>query len=210
MKTVAVLAQKGGVGKTTLTVHLAVLAGQRGMPAAILDVDPQRSAHDWADQRENETPAVVSVEPGQITQAKTLARSDGTELLLIDTAPHAEAGIVAAARVADFVLVPCRPAVLDLRAIGSTLNILTSTRKDHAVVLNACPPQRGFGEPSLVTEAREYLASIEAPCLDATATQRMAFSHALIDGRAVSEFEPNGKAAGEISTLLDEILGRIG
>lgn len=206
MKTIAVLAQKGGSGKTTLTVHLAVLAGQRGQRVAVLDCDPQRSALDWYQARESEMPTMVEAGTDQLGEILDTARGDDYDLALIDTAPHAEAGIVAAARAADFCLVPCRPAVLDLRAIGKTVEILQKINAPFAVVLNACPPSRGFGEASIVTEARAALGTGGVPTLTATATQRAAFSHALIDGRAVTEFAPGSRAAAEINTLLNEIM----
>jgi Mrp family chromosome partitioning ATPase len=72
MVTVAVIAQKGGVGKTTLALHLAVEAAKAG-PAIIVDIDPQSSAAQWADNRMAKEPTVVACPPARCRQPETRA-----------------------------------------------------------------------------------------------------------------------------------------
>lgn len=196
MKIISILSQKGGAGKTTIALHLAVAAEQDGWQTAIIDLDPQASAASWGDSREAETPAVVSAQASRLTQVIDAARTAGAELVIIDTAPHSESAALAAARVADLILIPCRPAILDLRAIGNTIDLAKMAGKPAAVVLNTVPP-RG----SLADDASEAVAGYNMPIAPAHLGQRAAFQHALTAGLTAQEYEPGGKAAEEIAQL---------
>src|SRR3954449_1586397 len=101
MHTVAILSQKGGSGKTTLALHLAVAAERAGQVAAVIDLDPQASAAGWKDSRSLDTPVVVSIPAARLDQALTTARGAGADLCFIDSAPHAGDVALAAAEKAD-------------------------------------------------------------------------------------------------------------
>lgn len=196
MPTIALLAQKGGSGKTTLAVHLAALAG----PGTILaDLDPQRSAADWAETRAAPFPEVLTGDAEDLRRA--LPRMPPGATIIVDTAPHAEPAAARIAEIADLIVIPTRPAILDLRAIGRTVAIVRHARRPAAIVINAAPPGRGVSEASIVAEARRELAAYELPVAPVTIGHRAALSYALNDGRAVTEFEPDGKAADEIKAL---------
>src|ERR1035437_699763 len=141
MKTIAIISQKGGAGKTTLAIHLAVAAILAKKMTAIIDLDPQASATGWGDHRKSDEPAVVSAQPARLPQVLDAAREQGVALAVIDTAPHSESTALAAARLSDLILIPCRPAILDLRAIHSTIDLAKLAGKPSAVVLNAVPPR---------------------------------------------------------------------
>ncbi len=196
MKTVAILSQKGGAGKTTLALHLAVAAEQRRRRSAVLDLDPQASAAAWKDARTAETPAVVAAQPARLDKVLAAARTHGADLALIDTAPHSESAALAAARAADLVLIPCRPAILDLRAIGQSIDLARLAGTPALVILNAVPP-RG----SLAAEAAAAVAAYQVPVAPVFLVQRMAYVHALTAGQVAQEYEPQGKAAAEVARL---------
>src|ERR1700744_2103371 len=140
MRTVAILSQKGGSGKTTLALHLAVAAERSGQVSAVIDLDPQASAAGWEDSRPAEPPAVVAMPASRLIQALDAARNGGADLAFIDSASHAGDVALAAAEAADIVLIPCRAGILDLRAIGATARIAKLAQKQAFVVLNAMPP----------------------------------------------------------------------
>jgi chromosome partitioning protein len=125
------------------------------------------------------------------------------DCVIVDTAPHAEAIAAEAARVADVALIPSRPSVLDLEAIGATVNIVRAVRRPAAIILNACPARS-----PVVEQARTALEAYELPVCPTPIIQRVALAYALIDGRAVTEFEPEGKAAEEIRATWKWIGGR--
>ena len=118
-------------------------------------------------------------------------------LAIIDTAPHSDSAAAIAAQFADFVLIPCRPARFDLDAIATTAQIAKVAKTPAAVVLNAA--QRG----KLVEEARAALQGQSLTVMDTVLYQRAAYSHAVIDGCSVHEYEPEGKAAAEIDELYN-------
>jgi chromosome partitioning protein len=198
MRTVAILSQKGGSGKTTLALHLAVAAERAGRVAAVIDIDPQASAAGWKDSRPGDTPVVVAMPAARLTQALDTARQAEADLALIDSAPHSGDVALAAAEAADFVLIPCRAGILDLRAIGATARIAKLAGKSAFVILNALPPNA----PKLLADARAAVAVHGLDVAPVTLQQRAAFAHALTAGKTADEYEPNGKAAEEITQLF--------
>ena len=196
MKIIAVLSQKGGAGKTTLALHLAVAAEGDGKSAAVIDLDPQASAAGWGDSRAAQAPVVISTQASRLGPVLEAAAKAGAKFAILDTAPHSESAALAAARASDLVLIPCRPAILDLRAIGSTIDLVKIAGKPAVVVLNAVPP-RG----SLQEEAEQAIASYGVRVAPIHLGQRAAFAHALTAGQTAQEYEPSGKAADEVQQL---------
>lgn len=198
MKTLAIIAQKGGSGKTTLAVHMAVCARLRDLHTAIIDIDPQASAFKWNQSRPEELKLdATKADVGQIPAFLKQANAGGIDLVIIDTAPHSDSSAAIAAQLADYVLIPCRPARFDLEAIASTAQIARVAKTPAAVVINAAP--RG----KLAEEARAALEKQGISVLNSVIHHRAAYSHAVIDGRSVHEYEPEGKAAAEIDELYD-------
>ena len=200
MKTIAIISQKGGAGKTTLALHLAVAAELDGQRAAVIDLDPQASAASWGDSREEDTPAVVSAQAARLINVLEAAKEAGAKLAFIDTAPHSESSALAAARAADLVLIPCRPAILDLRAISNTVDLVKLAGANACIVLNAVPP-RG----TLADEAAEAVSGYGVNLLPVRVGHRAAFIHALTAGQTAQEYEPQGKAAAESQKIYMSI-----
>ena len=199
MKVIGLLSRKGGVGKTTLAVHLAVLAQQSGQRTLLIELDPQRSAAAWWRAREAETPALVETEPAELRTILEAARNDGVNLVVVNTRPSAEGDVAHVAALADLVLIPTRPAIFDLRAILGTLDVVKGAARRSLLVLNACPPARGVGEASIVTDARRALVAFGVPVASVAITSRAAFVAAPVVGMTASA--PQGKAAAEIRAL---------
>jgi len=205
MRTICLLAQKGGTGKTTLCLHLAVLASELGRNATVIDIDPQASASAWKRRRQHDTPEVLRYEAKHLSAVLSGSALPDKDLILLDTAPHSSHEAATAAALADLVLIVSRPAILDLEAIGESVKIVKKQHSQGAVVLNACPPPHRGGETAIVREAREALGVYGLPVSPVSISQRAAFSHAFIDGRAVTEFDATGKAANEIRSLFEWI-----
>ena len=197
MYVVALLSQKGGTGKTTLSLHLAVAAERAGHVAAVIDLDPQASAAGWKDSRPGETPVVVPIPASRLSQALDLARSAEAEIVFLDTAPHSSDVALAAAEAADIVLIPCRAGILDLRAIGATAKLARIAGKKAFVVLNSLPPRA----VNVVADARDAVAVHGLEVAPVTIQQRAAYAHALTAGQTAQEYEPDGMAAVEIAQI---------
>ncbi len=196
MKTVAIISQKGGAGKTTLALHLATSSALQGRNTAIIDLDPQASAANWSDRRVAEVPVVLSAHASRLSHEIGRVKDMDGDLLIIDTAPHSDSAALEAAKAADLILVPCRPAILDIEAISNTLNLVKTTGKPVFVVMNAVAPQGNEAK-----EAAEAIAELGVEICPVQLRQRVAFSRALISGQSAEEFEPDGKAAQEASQL---------
>ncbi len=201
MKTLSMIAQKGGTGKTTLSIHLAVQASLQRLKVLLVDVDPQASATSWWRRRPGQEPALLQSRGSALRHVLRTAEDQGYDLVVIDTAPHSSEESTACARLSDWVCIPTRPAILDLDAIGTSTDLVTEIGTGALIILNSCPPPTLFGEAKIVTEAREALDTYRIPVCDVAISQRADFGHALIDGRAVAEFHPKGKAAREIDRL---------
>lgn len=197
MKTIAIISQKGGAGKTTVATHLAVAAEILGFNTALFDLDPQASASSWSDKRNNPSPAVVSAQAARLPGLLEQAAAQSAHLVIIDSAPNADAASLAAARAADLILIPCRPAAFDLNAIGTTLNLAAVAGKPAYVLLNAVPPLGRVGE-----EARRALEDAGVKVAQPVLHQLVAYSHAVNDGRTAQELDARSKAASEIEALF--------
>jgi chromosome partitioning protein len=198
MKTVALLSQKGGAGKTTLVLHLACVARAAGVASAIIDLDPQASAAAWHDSRADEEPVVVPLPYTRLTQGLETARAGGADLVLIDTAPHSETAALAAARASDLVLIPCRLSILDLRAIGGTAEIVRIAQKPAFVVLNSYHPRA----VEILEDARAAVAVHGLRIAPVGLAGRASFSHSLTAGLSALEYEPDGPATQEAKALF--------
>ena len=201
MRTIAIIAQKGGTGKTTLAIHLSTaLKGQ----TAIVDLDPQASASTWADKREINNPVVVSAQASRLKSVLDTAQGNGVKWTILDTAPHSEQSALAAARASDLILLPCRPAILDIQAILTTGDLIKIAQKPALFVISAAPP-RG----QLTGQAQEIAASYDLPVAQTVIHHRVAFSHSLVVGQTVAEYPHDGRALNEIKSLAKEITSKL-
>ena len=198
MKKLALIAQKGGVGKTTLAVNLAVAAETAGWRTVLFDLDTQESAVTWSERRGAETPHVEFLTDRRLTEALAAAEKQDFALALIDTPPAAGPQAFTAAQAADLVLVPCRPSLVDLDAIRRTAQLVKSASVPAFVVFNAAPA----GATTLIEDARAIVEGAGLQTAPVVVRERSAFRGAWPQGKAAAEFEPRGKAAGEISELM--------
>ena len=206
MKTVAVVSQKGGAGKTTLAVHLAVAAASAGYSVAVIDLDQQATAAQWADWRDNDSVAVVAAPHGRLLPTLEEARRSQVDLVIIDSPPAADSAAVAAAKAADLVLIPTRPSAFDLHAIKTTSELVRIAQKPGFVVLNGVPPRAA----ALVEEVAAVVHSLNLTLAPVCLVDRAAFRHAVVNGQTAQEYEPSGKAAGEVESLYVWMCGQVG
>lgn len=145
MFTVALLAQKGGVGKTTLALTLAVLADQEDGPAGVIDADPQATASGWGlkraqalpDGQGKDTPPIAAAHaPATIRQAAKDANEDGLNWLFIDTPAGVSELPATAAAVADLILIPCVPSIFNMDALASTVKLVRQVKRPAFFLVN--------------------------------------------------------------------------
>jgi chromosome partitioning protein len=194
MHTIALVAQKGGTGKTTLAVSFAVAASNSGLVSLLIDLDPQATACKWSDRRKQDTPLVIDAQASRLAAALGKAAQNGVDFVLIDTPPRSEQAALAAAKAADLVLIPCRPQAYDLETIPNSQEILSlSGNKPALVILNAVPARGDRHE-----QAKTVLDRFSIPVCPHTIGARAAFGDSAALGQTPQEYDPEGKAAGEI------------
>lgn len=206
MKIISLLAQKGGVGKTTLCLHWAVEAmmAQSSM-VAVLDIDPQRSAVAWARRRNEETPVVLDVPGAPLSQVLDDCRTDHVGYAFVDTRPSVREDSEEAARHADLVVIPCGPSIVDIDAIGATVSIVERMKGRGVFVLNQGRSGSSINEKAVALLVSQY----RLPVCPTVIMRRAVLADAFIGGRAVGEVEPSGKAAKEITDSWEWIAAQL-
>jgi chromosome partitioning protein len=126
----------------------------------------------------------------------TAASNDAMTLLIVDAAPHAAPAASRIAQAVDLVVIPVRPTAFDLAAVGNAVEIIKAANARAVFVLSACP----FRSPE-IAETRAVLAGYGLPVAPMEITDRRAYARAVASGRAVTEFESDGKAAAEVRAL---------
>jgi chromosome partitioning protein len=199
MLKIAFMSQKGGCGKTTLSVHTAVAAQESGAEVMLFDTDVLlKSATKWSVRRGEDKPVPVTTTPAwDIPRLLGVAEETGYTLAVVDTAPHADPDAPKIASAVDLIVVPCRPTIFDLEAVENIVEIASKARKRVVFVLSACPDRA----PE-IEETEEILAEhFNYPIWSRHITERRGYFRALPSGRAVTEFDSKGKAADEVREL---------
>ena len=191
------MSQKGGSGKTTLTVNLAAAAEAAGQIALIIDTDPQATASQWGSWRNNRAPEVIDSAPPRIQHKVDQAKAQGATFIIIDTPPHADSAASRAVEIADLVLIPCRPSAFDLAAIRTTISLIRLFDKPAFVVFTAGPPNA----PKIYQDAIDLVRGFGIEACPHLLPDRAVYRHASAAGASVLEFEPTGKATAEIDAL---------
>jgi chromosome partitioning protein len=194
MQVIAFVGQKGGTGKSTLALNLAVTAMAAGERVAIIDLDPQRTAGTWREARSYPVPEVVGPDrAGSLPDTLAELDAKGMTFVLIDTASgHSPAGRAAAAH-ADLCLVPIRPCEADVRATMPTLRMLGIVGVPYLLVVNQAPAR--------VTSRLVPSVDDPGPVLPLALGSRIDHQYAYALGMGVAEYAPAGKAAREVAEL---------
>lgn len=202
MKTIVLATQKGGCGKSTLAVSLAVAAMQGGLSIRLIETDPQGTLWNWQQQRACPHPVVdVISDVAQLEQRLWIFNRHDVAVTIIDTASGLSALTNAAIRRADLCLIPVRPSIIDIQAVTPTLGTVRANGKAFAFVLNQAP-HRG----RRIDDAARELGDESAPDLKDIVAQpyiglRVQHQDALGKGLAVTEYAPAEKSADEIRRL---------
>jgi len=205
MRTIAVLSRKGGAGKTTVSLSLALAARQAGLRVVVADIDPLRSSAEVLRGHPDAASLLVETTAQKLTLLQNACIQNHCDFLVIDTPPAPEADVALAIDAADVCVAVARPTTLDVAAIQQTITLLRSRRARGVVVLNQCPPVRGGEEVELVARAVEALSFSGVPLAATRLRSRSAYQQAFAHNQSVTEWDPTGEAAAEVLGLLAEV-----
>lgn len=202
MFTISLLGQKGGTGKTTTVLGLAVAATRAGHDAVVIDLDPQATAANWKDRRADDNPPVVSAQASRLRQTLDAAKAGGVEYAFIDTAGRNDDSALNAARVADLVLIPSRPNIVEVETLPKVRDLLQLAGSPPAfVLLNGIHPTAGRATIGEVHEAIRDLFHLTV--CPVHLCQRSAYAEAMTTGKVPQEIDQDGKAGDELKRLFE-------
>lgn len=205
MRTIAVIARKGGSGKTTVATHLALAAHLRGFRTLVADTDPQASSMEVLKARRGAGPKHIGATGPELFGVQLSAVRAQVEAMVIDTAAGAEEDLAHAIVLADLSLLVLRPTFLDMAAALQTVEVVRRLRKPAMIVVNQAPAKRGGVEPPQVRKALQALRLMRLPVVPTVIRARTAYQSALETGRSVEELTGDPAAAQEIGELWDFI-----
>jgi chromosome partitioning protein len=200
MRTIAVIARKGGAGKTTVATQLALAAYLRSYATLLADIDPQRSSTEVLKARRGPGPDCVDTSGPKLFALQMSAMRAGVDAMIIDTAAGAEQDVASAIVLADLSLLVLRPTFLDLAAAIQTVDVVRRLRKPAMIVVNQAPPTRGGVEAPAVKRALKALAILRLPVAPTILRARAVYQTALETGRSAEETDDR-VAAREIAAF---------
>ncbi len=207
VRILSIVSTKGGVGKTTLAVHLAVAAHSAGEACLVLDLDQQGSAVQWWKDRqrtlkERGVKSAVPFDARRVTAndlAEQIERAEGEgfQLVIVDTPPHADFPAARAVEVADLVLMPSRPGYFDLHAAKATIALVREMKKSAFFVMNQVP----HNSQQAGIDASDFIEAKGIKRAPLFITLLQPYVRALRDGLTAPEILPDGRQAAEIGDL---------
>ncbi|AZL15629.1 ParA family protein [Rickettsiales endosymbiont of Stachyamoeba lipophora] len=205
-KVIVVAQQKGGVGKSTISINLAVNFFQLGLKTLIVDIDPQGSVSRWFERRQE-------IMGDRLTGVKLIASSAWKlaseitsykfkfDIIIIDSPPHTESDIKQVLKCSDLVIIPLQPNSFDLWAVDKIVDICDYERVNYLMVLNRVSPTK----KGLESIYQKYGKNLSKNILG----NRVAFNSAIIQGKGISEFDPKSQAYEELKFISDEVLKKL-
>lgn len=204
MKVIAVLNQKGGVGKTTLSINIARALQQGEFNVVLIDADPQGSARDWNDANDAQVLPVMGFDRKSLPM--DIKNISGYDFAIVDGAPQTKELAIAAIKAADIVLIPVQPSSLDIWATNDLLNLIRERQEmtDGQQPKAAFIVSRQIQNTTVGNEVRSVLAESGIKVFESGTFQRIAYSSIMTTGKTVFESQDE-KAIDEIVKITNEL-----
>ena len=203
---VGVLNQKGGVGKTTLSVNLAACLARTGARVLLIDADPQGSALDWAAARQGDPLFSVVGFPRATIHKEIAQLGQGYDHIIIDGPPRVTDLARSAIMASDIVVIPVQPSPYDIWAAEEVVKLITEARVYKENIKSVFVVNRKITNTAIGRDVREALAAYPIHVLNASIAQRVVFAEAAAQGQAIFEIEPTGPAVAEMEAVAAELV----
>ena len=202
-KIITVAQQKGGCGKSTLAMHLAVAYAQKGLATMLFDTDMQGTSSQWHAKRRKNDIGLLATSGWRLSRDLAMAK-DSNDVIIIDSPPHAEMDIKVSTRAADLVIVPIQPSPADLWAVRETVKTITAESREALVVLNRVVPRA-----NITAEIVEKIKMMDLPIAKTMIGSRVGFANSMEEGLTVLD-EAKSASYKEINALAKEIADHVG
>ena len=209
-KVIAILNQKGGVGKTTLAIHFATAMALRDRKVLLLDADPQNSALDWAAARHGKPLFPVVALPKSSIHKELPTLADKFDVVIIDGPPRVHDVARSAIMASDLVLIPVQPSPYDVWASKEIMDLLNEATIYKPNLKRAFVINRKIVNTAIGRAVAAALSEYPVPVLNTAIGQRVAFAESATKGLTVFELDPDMLAAQEMSQLVDEAESLLG
>lgn len=203
---IGILNQKGGVGKTTLSVNLAACLARTGARVLLIDADPQGSSLDWAAARQEEPLFSVVGFPRSTIHKEIGQIGQGYDHIIIDGPPRVTDLARSAIMASDIVVIPVQPSPYDIWAAEEVVKLITEARVYKENIKSVFVVNRKITNTAIGRDVREALAAYPVHVLDASIAQRVVFAEAAAQGQAIFEIDPTGPAVAEMEAVAAELL----
>ena len=203
MTVLAFLNQKGGTGKTTLSLNVAYGLAQSGQRVLLVDADQQASANDWASLRADDHPFSIIAVPRKNLHKEVARQQDLYDWIVIDGTPRDDAITRSCLIAADLVVIPIEPSALSAWASDRTVGQVEEARIYRPDLRAYFVVSRKIPGTVLGREMRQL--ELPLPVLDTEITQRVAFAESMLQAQTIQEYAPGSAAAREISNLIKEL-----
>jgi chromosome partitioning protein len=201
----AFLNQKGGVGKTTLSLHVAS-ALARSKRVLLIDADPQQSAMKWSTVRSGRVDFAVIGMAKATLHKEIVSLGANYDHVVIDGPPRVTELARSIIIASDVVVIPVQPSPFDVWAAAETVDLIKEARIYKENLKAVIAINRKIVNTAIGRDVREALASLEVPILDADVAQRVGFAEAVAGGQTVLDTDPDGTAAREVISLVRELV----
>lgn len=205
---VALVGQKGGIGKSTVAISVCVEAMERGRQVLLVDADPQGSARAWAEFSATlgtTIPTVAGMSLGARSHGQLVHLAAAYDLTVIDCPGRLDEVQRTAMMVSDLVLLPCGPSALDLAALRSSIDLVKEAQRARPALRAAIVVTRKVPRTTLGRELRALLEASGLPVLASELCFRVTYQEAPPAGMGPTTYAPDSPAAGEVRRLVDEL-----